>query len=238
MNKKLKIYSTLLIVAIVGFALASNFPFHYETSVSYEDEKLYFEMDGEEYVKHDTLQDGTIKSKWQPTFELTVNVRPKQAPGQPTLRSKEPRSIFPDPVKVEMQKVKIKIPFTKAESVKNSVLASMIAVMAIMIVMYIWIFCLVVKLIKRIRRGEVFTQQISKYLETSGILMVVAYLSEVVIGFIVTETVMSQVKIAYYNIEFMNESNPMLIFTGLALMIISQVILMGKELKEEQELTI
>ena len=49
---------------------------------------------------------------------------------------------------------------------------------------------------------------------------------------------MSQVKIAYYNIEFMNESNPMLIFTGLALMIISQVILMGKELKVEQKLTI
>ena len=49
---------------------------------------------------------------------------------------------------------------------------------------------------------------------------------------------MSRVKIAYYNIESMNESNPMLIFTGLALMIISQVILMGKELKEEQELTI
>ena len=118
MNKKLKIYSILLIVAIVGFALVSHFHFYDETSFSYEDEKLYFEMDGEEYVKHDTLQDGTIKSKWQPTFELTVNVRPKQAPGQPTLRSKEPRSIFPDPVKVEMQKVKIKIPFTKAERTK------------------------------------------------------------------------------------------------------------------------
>ncbi len=238
MNKKLKIYSMMLIVAIVGFALAGIFHFHHDSSVSYEDEKLYFEMDGEEYVKNDTLQDGTIYYEWQPTFELTVNVRPKQNPRHPTLRSKDPMSIFPDPVKVEMQKVKIKIPFTKAESVKNSVLASMIAVLAIMSVMYIWIFCLVVKLIKRIRRGEVFTQQISKYLETSGILMVVAYLSEVVIGFIMTETMMSQVKIAYYNIEFVNESNPMLIFTGLALMIISQIILMGKDMKEEQELTI
>lgn len=238
MNKKLKIYSTLLIVAIVGFALAGYFHFHYETSVSYEDEKLYFEMDGEEYVKNDTLQDGTIMSEWQPTFELTVNVRPKQNPRHPTLRSKDPMSIFPDPVKVEMQKVKVKVPFLKDESIKNSVVAGVVAVIAIMSVMYIWIFCLVVRLIKRIRRGEVFTQQISKYMETSGILMGVAYLSEVVIGYIMTVTVLSQVKIAYYDIEFVNEANPMLIITGLALMIISQIILMGKDLKEEQELTI
>jgi hypothetical protein len=37
---------------------------------------------------------------------------------------------------------------------------------------------------------------------------------------------------------FKNECNSMFIFTGLALMIISQIILMGKDLKDEQELTI
>lgn len=239
MNKKLKIYSTLLIVAIVGFALTETFYIHYNYSTSSnKSEELYFEKDGEQYVKNDTLNNETNKSEWQDVLELTFNVRPKNTPGQPTLRSKEPNSIYPDPVKIEMQKVKVKIPYSKSNNIKTYVVLGVVIPFIIMSVVYIWIFCLVVKLIKKIRRGEIFTQQISGYMETSGILMVAAYLLEVATGYFITTAVLSQIKIAYYDIYYVNETNSMLIITGLALMTISQVILMGKELKEEQELTI
>ena len=49
---------------------------------------------------------------------------------------------------------------------------------------------------------------------------------------------MRNIKLAEYDVVFQNNTNSMLIITGLALMIISQIILMGKDLKEEQDLTI
>jgi hypothetical protein len=43
---------------------------------------------------------------------------------------------------------------------------------------------------------------------------------------------------ADYDIVFCNTSNIMYIISGLAFMVVSQVILMGKELKDEQDLTV
>ncbi|MBO4772312.1 MAG: DUF2975 domain-containing protein [Bacteroidales bacterium] len=49
---------------------------------------------------------------------------------------------------------------------------------------------------------------------------------------------MSHIQLAYYSIVYKNDCNIMFLIMGLSLMVISQVILMGKELKEEQDLTI
>ena len=46
------------------------------------------------------------------------------------------------------------------------------------------------------------------------------------------------IQLADHSIIFKNECNSMYILTGLTLLIISQIILMGKDLKDEQELTI
>jgi hypothetical protein len=43
---------------------------------------------------------------------------------------------------------------------------------------------------------------------------------------------------ADYYVVFKNECDGMYILTGLGLMMISQIILMGRDMKEEQELTI
>ena len=49
---------------------------------------------------------------------------------------------------------------------------------------------------------------------------------------------MQYLVLADYAVVFQNNCNNMYIFTGLALMIVSQIILMGRELKDDQALTI
>jgi hypothetical protein len=74
--------------------------------------------------------------------------------------------------------------------------------------------------------------------ETTGILLAALYLYDLTISYILYLFYAKNIYLADYYIVFKNESNIMYIITGLALMIISQIILMGKELKEEQELTV
>ena len=80
--------------------------------------------------------------------------------------------------------------------------------------------------------------KVAQYLETTGILLTTLYLYTFAVSYISTQYFISHVHIADYYIVFKNECDSMYIITGLALMIISQIILMGKELKEEQDLTV
>ena len=100
------------------------------------------------------------------------------------------------------------------------------------------ILYMVLKLIMKIRRGEIFVTKVAKYLEITGILLSFLYLYTLAISYLTTQYFISNIHLADHSIVFKNECNSMFILTGLGLMIISQIILMGKDLKEEQELTI
>lgn len=53
-----------------------------------------------------------------------------------------------------------------------------------------------------------------------------------------TQYLIRNIELAEYEVVFTNDTNQMYILTGLALMIISQIILMGKDIKDEHDLTI
>jgi hypothetical protein len=80
--------------------------------------------------------------------------------------------------------------------------------------------------------------KVAKYLEITGILLSLLYLNALVVSYFITQYFIANIHLADHSIVFKNECNSMFILTGLGLMIISQIILMGKDLKEEQELTI
>ena len=71
-----------------------------------------------------------------------------------------------------------------------------------------------------------------------GWLLVVLYVSQYLIAYISAKHLMHYLVLADYAVVFQNNCNNMYIFTGLALMIVSQIILMGRELKDDQALTI
>jgi hypothetical protein len=138
---------------------------------------------------------------------------------------------------IEMQKAKLIQPASDSP-LKNFTLVYAIVLLALEAVVVVWILCMVFKLVQSIRKGEVFVTKVSKYLETAGILLTVLYLFQFIGSYVIMQYFIREVRLAGYYIVFRNDCNSMYIITGLALMIISQIILMGKDLKDEQDLTI
>ena len=91
--------------------------------------------------------------------------------------------------------------------------------------------------VRSVYKGEIFVSQIAKRLETSGWLLVAIWLVVNVTSYIQIQMLREQVLMAYYDIYWEPVSSYYIVF-GLVLMIISQIILKGKDLKDEQELTI
>ena len=238
MNKKLKIYSTLFVVVLIVFGVASIFHYDSYTWVEQEDDKLELVENHDISVTRDTLENGVVKntcqsSNYQRTFSYDVYVQPKLKPGRKELIS----TSFGQTYKIDMQKVRLTVPTSQSQWKLFPIIFVVTSIIVITIVL-IWILYMVYKLILSIRKGDIFVAQVAKYLETTGILLAALYLYDLAASYIIYLFCAKNIYLADYYIVFKNESNIMYIITGLALMIISQIILMGKELKEEQELTV
>ena len=241
MNKKLKIYSPLFVVVLVYLVVTSVVHFDSYGWGQGGHDKLEFVDEAPGFVTRDTLEGGAVRTTSLPTVAYEVYVKPKKALHQKVLLSTA-KSIQRSSAgeiqtyKVEMQKVKLETP--ASEKMFNFHVILVVASAIVIMIVTIWILCMVYKLIRRIRRGDIFVTQVSKYLETTGILLTVLYLFQWFSSYVFTQYCINHIQLTDYYIVYRNEANSMYILTGLALMIISQIILMGKDLKEEQELTI
>lgn len=233
MNKKLKIYSTLFVVAVI-FLVAID-TFHYSTYSNCSadvKEKLELVECPPEFMSIDTLPNGEVRTTKHLSISYTVNVEPRNLPNQKVILSKSSGQTY----RVNLNKVNLEVPVSQVQSYLPMIL--ILSSLLVIIVVLIWIGILVFKLIRSIRRGEIFVSKVAKYLETTGVLLTVLYIYTFAVSYISTQYFISHIHIANHNIVFKNDCNSMYIITGLALMIISQIILMGKDLKDEQDLTI
>lgn len=241
MSKKLKIYSTLFVVVLIYFVVTNLFYIKVPSWYSTPDDKLEFVDCPPDFMSRETRADGTVITTNHETYSYEVYVTPKDRTTQKSListakmvdRDKGEQQTY----MVEMHKVQLSVPASQNRFFNTLFIVSVITSVGGLIVI-IWILCLVIKLVRRIRRGEVFVTQVSKYLEITGILLSALYLYQTIVSYAITQYNMHHIQLADYYVVFKNETNSMYILTGLALMIISQIILMGKEMKEEQELTI
>ena len=194
------------------------------------------------FIASDTLEGGSVRTTYLPTVTYEVYVASKKASKQKVLLSTA-KSIKASTAgelqtyKVELQKVKLE---ALASQDKNSsfIKTASVATYIVTAIVIVWALCLVFKLIRRIRKEEIFVTQVSKYLEITGILLVILYLYQWITSYALTQYCINNIQLTDYYVVYKNDANSMYIITGLALMIISQIILMGKDLKEEQELTI
>lgn len=234
MNKKLKIYTTLfLVVLIVLLVFPVNLHHYSSTYIPGSEGKLEYGNIPEQFYERDTIieADGISTSSKMRTRTYTVNVLPKKPYANTAIISTVGNQAY----KVTMKQITLTLPTAKAKKTPTVIFITSII---ISLAMLIWVLCLVIKLIRSIRRGEIFVSNVSKYLETTGILLSVIYIIQFISSYAEALFFMRNIKLAEYDIVFQNNTNSMLIITGLALMIISQIILMGKDLKEEQDLTI
>ena len=245
MNKKLKIYSVLLAIVLVGTVISNTFHRENYSTVSREGEVLTLDSLTEEFGKVDkktTVLVDTVDGKrdtigtttsynvqFKPTFEVTVPVRPNRFATDKFLYS----NVDGQSCMVEMQKVKLKVPMEKGSNTFNILFALSICLW----LPFLWLLVIILKVIRSVYKGEIFVTQIAKRLETAGWLLVAFWLLANVVGYIQILLLRETVMIAYYNIPWESASIFYIVF-GLVLMILSQIILKGKDLKDEQELTI
>ena len=231
MTKKLKIYSTLFVVALIVLVMSDTF--HY-SSMGWSpapDNKMEFAELPSEFEKRDSIPGGVV-STGVPLISYDVNVQSWGRPDHKALLSTAQGQTY----KVDMQKIKISIPASRTGSKVPLYFIASSAIFAIIVCL--WILWLVIKFITSIRRGEIFVTKVAKYLEITGILLSLLYLNAFVVSYFITQYFIANIHLADHSIVFKNECNSMYLLTGLGLMIISQIILMGKDLKEEQALTI
>ena len=231
MNKKLKIYSTLFVVALVVFVMSDTF--HY-SSMGWSpapDNKMEFAELPSEFEKRDSIPGGVV-STGGPLISYDVNVQSWGRQDHKALLSTAQGQTY----KVDMKKIKISIPTSRTGSKVPLYFIASSAIFAVIVCL--WILWLVIKLIISIRRGVIFVTKVAKYLEITGILLSLLYLNALIVSYSITQYFIANIHLADHSIVFKNECNSMYLLTGLGLMIISQIILMGKDLKEEQELTI
>lgn len=239
MNKKLKLYCTIFIVALIVPFFTSVIKYN-PSSFSDPHEELEYTEEPQDYVIYEKVNDEgkVVEKSHKPELTFTVNVEPSMSPDSKVLMSKS----FDQRYKVEMQTVSLKLPLDKVKAnnptlyyVWASIMATSIIVLGLLT---LWMLWLVIKVVRNIRRGEIFVAQFAALLEKLGKLLVALYAMDFIINYVFAQYCINNIHIAGYRIVFRDMSNGMYFFTGLALMIIAQIILMGKELKEEQELTI
>lgn len=254
MNKKIKIYSTLMIVTIVVLVLSSfNISFgveRHETSYML-DEKLYIDNDDSDFVVSRVSKDSVIvnedgskdtikitNAQYKPTFSIELFVQPKSESSDPFLHSHVGLE-NQDYKKITMKMIKITMPYDNInKNIKNVEMYGHLPTMIVNGIICIFILCVVFKLVKRIRKGEVFTNLLSRDLDKVGKLLILSYAVNFLSSYLLYLYFSSEIKLAYYEIAFCNSADSMLLIMGFVLMILSQIILMGKDMKEENDLTI
>lgn len=245
LKNKLKFYSVLTAIVLVGTVLSLTFNFENYSCEQGDGEVLTLDSLKEEFAKIDSQttinvdttngrRDTSTFSSWtvhfKPTFEVTIPVRPIRGANDKFLYS----SIKGESCMVEMQKVKLKMPFEKASP---DFMLTQTLLSCAELPLFIWLLVIVLMVIRSVYKGEIFVSQIAKRLETSGWLLVAIWLVVNVTSYIQIQMLREQVLMAYYDIYWHPASGYIIVF-GLVLMIISQIILKGKDLKDEQELTI
>ena len=232
MNNKLKIYCTLFVAALIVLVFTNTFNYSSMGWSPAPDNKMEFAELPADYMTRDTLADGETVSTGHPYYTYEVNVKSWSRPDHKVLLSTAQGQTYT----VDMQKIKIGMPVSREGSNIPMYIIGSGAVVSLIVCFLI--LYMVLKLIMKIHRGEIFVTKVAKYLEITGILLSFLYLYTLAISYLTTQYFISYIHLADHSIVFKNECNSMYIFTGLGLMIISQIILMGKDLKEEQELTI
>ena len=234
MNHKLRIYCTMLLFVIVVSVLTSkcNFNYTYNQTTTVGERSLEVVDIPANFGSTDTTSNGVI-SRHTVTYE--VNVVPNE--NSKALFSTVGTPSGNQTYKVNMQKVKLEIAASDAPF-GNFPMWVYVTVAVVIIGFGIWFLGIVITTIRSIRMGEIFISQVAKNIEKIGLILCAIYLVELIASYAITQYLINHIQLAYYAVIYKNECSIMVLIMGLSLAVISQVILRGKDLKEEQDLTI
>ena len=231
MKKRLKIYSALLFIVLLVKVFGNTLSYRYSEWSTDPIKELSIGPLPDEFATTKEVKGG-VATYFKPTLSLDVKVNACEiAPGKYLVCNAGEKSC-----RLDIQKAKVSIP---VERVKGTFLFYYVTANGLLIIA-LGIFLLVIafKIIRSVYRGEVFVSKVSRQMETAGIVMVVIQMIYYIGAYVATQLLLNQTDISYLNISMDDTKISYFIVLGLILMIFSQIILMGKDLKEEQDLTI
>ena len=232
MKKKLRFYSVLLALVLIVSVVNGLYETNYSSSSGEEDEELTLGPLPDEFVTVEEIEGG-VRSTYKPLVTIEAKVFPNNYTNDKFLVSK----VGDQACKVDMRVVRLGIPKDKLFS--STPYITSLCVLVPIFLLFVWLFVIIFQVIRSVSRSEVFVSHLARKLERAGILLVVIQLLCYAGSFIITQTLKQTLHLAYYEIKNVTTyDSTIFIITGLILMIVSQITLMGKDLKEEQELTI
>lgn len=254
--KKLKIYSTLLIVSLVGYFLLNTFSLHFydeqtTSSIQFNDSLTAEQLevgpmsepfcveDSVSFYGKDSILYRLAHRHYVPTCSFSVCVQKKGNLADPVLISHVRDSKNKDMLStnvIEMESVKILLPGSMWENYQVGMLVIVGGLLTLGL--FVWVMILVYHILRSVRSGEVFVSQVARYMHQLGWMFVGYYFFMSISSYCIYLYLKSTFQVAHYYIVYHNEANILLLILGFSLLIISQIILLGKDLKDEQELTI
>jgi len=217
MDKKLKIYITLAMIAMIATTVMSTLTFNGNYAGAAQDG----------YLEITDNKPENNNSGWT---SFSVPVRPK------CNRQDLVSHCGGQTYSLEIQKVKISAP--ESEWHGGGWLKSMLTIVAIAgVAIAFWIFGRFIKIIIHLRTGAIFMDDFVKVLKITGILTLVFYAIQLASATVVYYCLFDKIELAGYELAFPELENSQL-FVGFGFLIISRIVDMGRTMKEEQDLTI
>lgn len=99
-------------------------------------------------------------------------------------------------------------------------------------------FIYFIRLIRNINRSQIFEWANVRNLKRLGIAFIVLFAVNAIFGFLNYHSILQQVKIQGYEIDWSSALQTSNLVIGLASLLVAEIFAIGLRLKEEQELTI
>ena len=236
MNNKLKIYSFLLAVAFLAELLNLNFLLEHKTVISTDTGKEEKALTIGPLPKE--CAEGTEKAV-NGVFTLMKPFRPFEVNVKSCCFGREKYLGYNAGEKscvLHIKKAEIMIPAER----ENVPTLAYIQIINIILQAGFALFIIVIgwNLIVSVYKGEVFVANVARQVEIVGGLICGMSLVNITSGYISSNILLKLIDSSYLNISWDYGNNGVYIILGLTLMVTSQIILRGKELQEEQDLTI
>lgn len=138
---------------------------------------------------------------------------------------------------VDFDRIEVRVPKEKSvSSLSNNALSTVGSILAMVGFLGFWVVFF--KVIRSVKRGDVFISSVASYMKKAAIFLIVAYIGELMDAMAHYIYVTEVIELADYNIIPELHFNDSKLYVAFGLMLLSQIIMHGKELKDEQDLTI
>lgn len=219
MKKKLNLYCVMFILAIVLGSCMDSFVF-------FKDIKGIFSEAITEVDQIDTEDYNSV----------AISVLPKSLLNETTQDSIY-NEITKEKEGITYDRIEVRVPREKSvSSLSNKALSTIGDTLAAVGFLGFWIIFF--KVIRSVKRGDVFLGSVASYIKKAAIFLLVAYIGELMSSIAHYNYTKEMIEMANYNIIPNFHFSDSKLYVAFGLMLLSQIIMHGKELKDENELTI